>query len=116
MLAQGWGDSSDRIMRISAWARFTHRTGQALCRTGKRARCRCVPQQRYERAPHAGNQKAYEHSGAAVLTGKDAPGSASHDVQVLAATGSQAHIRMENWKADVLLVDDEPKNLLALEA
>ena len=34
----------------------------------------------------------------------------------MAATGAQAHVRMENWKADILLVDDEPKNLLALEA
>jgi signal transduction histidine kinase len=32
------------------------------------------------------------------------------------AAGSQATSRSGDWKADVLLVDDEPKNLMALEA
>jgi signal transduction histidine kinase len=49
-----------------------------------------------------------------VLTAKDSPSSATSEAQ--ASGGTPATPPMDDWKADILLVDDEPKNLLALEA
>ena len=66
--------------------------------------------------PPAGNHEVYEYSGAEVLTEIDNPGSTSQDAHAAAVTDSSVNSSMENWKADVLMVDDDPKNLMALGA
>ena len=48
-----------------------------------------------------------------MLTAKNSPSSTAPEPK---ASGRPAKPPMDDWKADVLLVDDEPKNLLALEA
>ncbi len=50
------------------------------------------------------------------MTEIDNPGSTSQDAHAADVTDSPVKASMEHWKADVLLVDDDPKNLMALEA
>ena len=51
-----------------------------------------------------------------MLTAKDGQAQARPEGEASEPAGLNVKSRMADWKADVLLVDDDPKNLMALEA